>query len=65
MSADKKPHPFVRKDHHAALKEILNFGPDHAAPPGQNNLEFNERVQKILKQLQDINKRIDKLNDEY
>lgn len=55
MSADRYPNP--RREKRSAMQEILDFGPDQSelAP------DVAERIQRIVDQLDDINKRIDKL----
>lgn len=49
------------------LKHLVDFGPDHsesvAAP--QETGEAGDRLKRLVKQLEDLNKRVDKLTQRY
>lgn len=49
----------MRKDPKTYLKEILNFGP--IGHPASN--EVTERIKQLVKELEEINRRIDELSN--
>lgn len=60
MSGTQKPQiPRVKPEMQEKLDEILNFGPDHSS---QDSHAVTERIRAIVKKLEEINQRIDKLS---
>lgn len=58
-----KPSNLIKKGIHTTLSDILDFGSDTltlAAPKNRVN-ETQERLKKLVAQLQDLNNRIDRL----
>jgi hypothetical protein len=51
--------PLSEKKRENFLKEILDFGVNDA--PQSNRTEINERIRKLVKELEEINRRIDDL----
>lgn len=49
-----------RRDPKTFLKEILNFGPGESQPP---NTEITERIKQLVRELEEINRRIDELSN--
>ena len=50
----------VSKDPRTYLKEILNFGPSEQRPV---NSEVSNRIKQLVKELEEINRRIDELSN--
>ncbi|NBX67776.1 MAG: hypothetical protein EBR01_02285 [Proteobacteria bacterium] len=61
----KKPSNLIRKDIHTTLSDILDFGSDKmtlvAAPKTPEST--NERLKKLVRQLQELNRRVDRLTE--
>ncbi|MBI1859548.1 MAG: hypothetical protein HYR96_01345 [Deltaproteobacteria bacterium] len=49
-----------KRDPKAFLKEILNFGPVETQPA---NAEITERIKQLVRELEEINRRIDELSN--
>ncbi len=49
-----------RRDPKSFLKEILNFGPVETHPA---NSEITERIKQLVRELEEINRRIDELSN--
>ena len=49
-----------RRDPKTILKEILSFGPIETQPA---NNEITERIKQLVRELEEINKRIDELSN--
>ena len=48
-----------KRDPKSFLKEILNFGPVETMPA---NSEITERIKQLVRELEEINRRIDELS---
>lgn len=61
----KKPSNLIRKDIHTTLTDILDFGMDKttlvSAPKTPEST--NERLKKLVRQLQELNRRIDRITE--
>jgi len=61
----KKPSNLIRKDIHTTLTDILDFGTDKttlvSAPKTPEST--NERLKKLVRQLQELNRRIDRITE--
>lgn len=59
MSSKKTPAPIpvVKTDIRETLGSVLNFGPDNEP----SDRDVTTRIQRIVRQLQEINRRIDRL----
>lgn len=53
--------------HKHNLKHIVDFGPDHneVVASSTETTESGERLKRLVKQLEDLNKRVDKLSQRY
>lgn len=53
--------------HKHNLKHLVDFGPDpvEKAPSSESLKESDARLKRLVKQLEDLNKRVDKLNQRY
>ena len=59
MAESSKPYlSALQKIHKVRLDEMLSFGPESAP---DRNKETNDRVRKLLKKVQEISQRIDRL----
>ncbi len=60
---NNKPSNPIRKDIHTTLSDILDFGTDKItiAPTHPTPESTNQRLKKLIQQLQDLNKRVDRL----
>ena len=54
---------FPLKHKHGALHDILDFGPEKAA--AHEPTDVTERIKRLVRQLQEINRRIDDLSNRY
>lgn len=65
MSTPKKTNAPVSP---SAMKEILDnvldFGPDHVEPKTTNN-PLTNRIKLLVEQLEEINRRVDKLSSRF
>ena len=61
---DNRNSAGLGRDLNTKLSDILDFGPDKIKPTPQAK-DTNERIKKLLKQLQEINARVDKLTDRF
>ena len=58
-----KPSGLIRKDIHTTLSDILDFGTDNITMDSTQNTmnQTHERLKKLLKQLQELNTRVDRI----
>ena len=58
-----KPSGMIRKDIHTTLSDILDFGPDNITMVSPQNTvnHTHDRLKKLLKQLQELNTRVDRI----
>ena len=56
-----QPRPKVEGNHNKNLNNMLNFGPDNTTPEN----EANDRIRQLVKKLQEINRRIDRLASHF
>jgi len=63
MSIKKNPGPSYgpKLDIKQTLDSMLDFGP----PPEKSPLDASERIRRLVKQIQEINRRIDHLASRY
>lgn len=62
MSSTRKPQPPTgKKDFNETLDEILNFGPETT----ETSVEIAERIQAIVKKLQELSVRLDALSSRF
>lgn len=67
MSAHQKGPKFPTKIGQATWQDILDFGdaPTESLKPQTGSNEVNDRLKALVRQLQEINRRIDNLNKHY
>lgn len=67
MAARRYPGIPGEKDPKFTLNQMLDFGPEGEASEGasQGTHDLNSRLRNIAKQMQEISRRIDNLNDKY
>ena len=57
----------VRRDIHTTLSDILDFGSDKitlvSSPSPKTSNPTNERLKKLVQQLQELNRRVDRLTE--
>jgi hypothetical protein len=60
-----KPSNLIRKDIHTTLNDILDFGTDKMTlvAPARTPDSTNERLKRLVRQLQELNHRIDRLTE--
>ncbi|MFM8313952.1 MAG: hypothetical protein ACKOA8_06670 [Deltaproteobacteria bacterium] len=62
-----KPSTPVRKDIHTTLSDILDFGSDKMtlvpAPNSKSSNPTQDRLKRLVQQLQELNRRIDRLTE--
>jgi hypothetical protein len=60
-----KPSNLIRKDIHTTLSDILDFGTDKMTlvSPPKNSDSTHERLRRLVRQLQELNHRIDRLTE--
>ena len=61
----KKDSNPVSKDIHTKLSDILDFGSDKIAvvPSSNSKNPTNDRLKKLVQQLQELNRRVDRLTE--
>lgn len=61
----KKDSNPVSKDIHTKLSDILDFGSDKitVAPSSNSKNPTNDRLKKLVQQLQELNRRVDRLTE--
>lgn len=66
MSADSgMPKPFTRRDGKDLLSEVLDFGPDPQPEASSATGSVEDRLKRLIEQLDEINARIDRLRENY
>ena len=64
MSHKKLPMPFPKNSLQNALSDMVGFGPEKA-PVQASSENPTERLKQLLRKIEDLNKRVDRLSARY
>lgn len=62
MSQKKVPSPFLKNSIQTALSDMVGFGPEKVSLPQDNP---TERLKQLLRKVEDLNRRVDRLHSKY